>query len=125
MIVDPSVGLIKRVNKYQYGSRLEPNEVGATSSSTTIRPSSNLLKPQSSIQNKPAATLAQILKTPAPKKPWIQENPNQIAKNIFPPNTHSIPTHPSKTRLFYEFILVDTNSVEIFHNKDDHGNTLF
>ena len=36
---------------------------------------------------------------------------------MFPPGSNFQPEHPHKTQTFYEFILVDTNSVLLTHNK--------
>jgi len=57
------------------------------------------------------------------KKAWITPNPRQIVENLFPRDFHSIDM--CKTRTFYEFILVDTESIEVSHHKDDEGNIRF
>ena len=45
-------------------------------------------------------------------------NPSRIVRNILPTNFYFKPTSINKTRKFYEFILIDTNSVSIKHYKD-------
>ena len=45
-------------------------------------------------------------------------NPYKVPSKIFPPDFHFKPISNSKTRQFYEFILVDTDSVSIKHHKD-------
>lgn len=59
------------------------------------------------------------------EKYWIASNINTIPLKIFPLDFHYIPTDPTKTRTFYEFILVDTDSVEISHTKDKENNIQF
>ncbi|RDX95104.1 hypothetical protein CR513_22420, partial [Mucuna pruriens] len=49
-------------------------------------------------------------------------SPIQITKTLFPPDFHYLPIHPYKTRTFYEFILVDTDCIGIFHTQDKQGN---
>ncbi|MED6110720.1 hypothetical protein PIB30_045429 [Stylosanthes scabra] len=46
------------------------------------------------------------------------EFPHKVIPKIFPTGFHFRPTSPIKTRQFYEFILVDTDSVAIKHYKD-------
>nr|KYP37800.1 polyprotein [Cajanus cajan] len=46
------------------------------------------------------------------------KNPNKISQKIFPEGFHFKPLALNKTRKFYEFILVDTDSVAIKHYKD-------
>jgi hypothetical protein len=43
--------------------------------------------------------------------------PRQVVSHMFPPGWYFQPEHPHKTQTFYEFILVDTNSVLLTHNK--------
>jgi hypothetical protein len=45
------------------------------------------------------------------------QNPRQVVSQMFPPGWYFQPEHPHKTQTFYEFILVDTNSVLLTHNK--------
>ncbi|RDX87422.1 hypothetical protein CR513_31106, partial [Mucuna pruriens] len=52
------------------------------------------------------------------EKDQAQANPIHVAITLFPPDFHYLPTHLHKTRTFYEFILVDTDSIEIFHTQD-------
>ncbi|RDY07393.1 hypothetical protein CR513_08510, partial [Mucuna pruriens] len=56
------------------------------------------------------------------EKDQAKVNPIQIVKTLFPPDFHYLPIHPHKTKTFYEFILVDTYSIEIFHTQDKQGN---
>ena len=46
------------------------------------------------------------------------KNPFKATAKAFPQGFHFRPTSISKTRKFYEFILIDTNSVSIKHFKD-------
>ncbi|XP_057442877.1 uncharacterized protein LOC130734457 isoform X2 [Lotus japonicus] len=52
-------------------------------------------------------------------------SPREIATQLFPTNFHYVPGHPKKTRLFYEFILVDSDSIEVTHNQDKQGEIAF
>ena len=49
---------------------------------------------------------------------YWDKNPFKATAKAFPPGFHYRPTTLNKTRKFYEFILVDTNSVSIKHFKD-------
>ncbi|MED6151389.1 hypothetical protein PIB30_082027 [Stylosanthes scabra] len=49
------------------------------------------------------------------------ESPNKVIPKIFPTGFHFKPISPRKTRQFYEFILVDTDSVSIKHYKDKNN----
>ncbi|RDX80910.1 Enzymatic polyprotein, partial [Mucuna pruriens] len=55
----------------------------------------------------------------------IKENLKDLIAHIFPKSFHYLSNDFSKSQRFYEFILVDTDSTEITHNKDDQGNILF
>ncbi|RDY06063.1 hypothetical protein CR513_10017, partial [Mucuna pruriens] len=55
----------------------------------------------------------------------IKENLKDLIAHIFPKSFHYLSNDFSKSQRFYEFILVDTDSAEITHNKDDQGNILF
>ena len=46
------------------------------------------------------------------------KNPFKATAKAFPPGFHFKPISTNKTRIFYEFILIDTNSVSIKHFKD-------
>ena len=46
------------------------------------------------------------------------KNPFKATAKAFPQGFHFRPTSISKTRKFYEFILIDTNSVSIKHFKN-------
>ena len=46
------------------------------------------------------------------------KNPFKATTKAFPPGFHFKPTATNKTRIFNEFILIDTNSVSIKHFKD-------
>ena len=49
---------------------------------------------------------------------WINTQPREIASKLFPLAFQYLPSHILKTRTYYEFILIDTESVEITHTKD-------
>jgi len=59
------------------------------------------------------------------EKAWITPNPRQIVENLFSQDFHYLPIDICKTITFYEFILVDIESIEVSHNKDDKGNIEF
>jgi len=44
---------------------------------------------------------------------------------MFPQDFHYPPIDTTKTRTFYEFILVDTDSVEISHTQDNNGHIMY
>ncbi|MED6200143.1 hypothetical protein PIB30_082319, partial [Stylosanthes scabra] len=52
------------------------------------------------------------------------ESPNKVIPKIFPTGFHFKPISPNKTRQFYEFILVDADSVSIKHYKDKNNSGL-
>ena len=45
------------------------------------------------------------------------QNPRQVISQMFPPGWYFQPEHPHKSQTFYEFILVDTNSILLTHSK--------
>lgn len=49
---------------------------------------------------------------------------NRIPSKIFPSNFHFEPITPNKTQIFYEFILVDTDSVAIKHFRDPKDDSI-
>ncbi|KAH1162250.1 hypothetical protein GYH30_000938 [Glycine max] len=49
---------------------------------------------------------------------YWDKNPFKATAKAFPPGFHYKPIATNKTRKFYEFILIDTNSVSIKHFKD-------
>jgi len=59
------------------------------------------------------------------EKSQDKNNPKQLVSFLFLQSFHYIPTHPNKPKLFYEFILVDIDFVEVSHNKDSNGNIQF
>ncbi|KAL5127898.1 polyprotein [Glycine soja] len=83
---------------------------------------------------KPSQPLTQQESTPQPNNSYISKNkffnvlqmeleywdknPFKATAKVFPPGFHYRPTATNKTRKFYEFILIDTNSVSIKHFKD-------
>ncbi|KAL5148920.1 polyprotein [Glycine soja] len=83
---------------------------------------------------KPSQQLTQQESTPQPSNSYISKNkffnvlqmepkywdknPFKATAKVFPPGFHYRPTATNKTRKFYEFILIDTNSVSIKHFKD-------
>ncbi|KAH1119404.1 hypothetical protein GLYMA_17G210600v4 [Glycine max] len=52
------------------------------------------------------------------------KNPFKATTKVFPPGFHFRPNATNKTRIFYEFILIDTNSVSIKHFKDTNDPNL-
>ena len=51
---------------------------------------------------------------------WTNMQPREIAARFFPSSFHYLPANTLKTRTFYEFILVDTGSVEITHKQEQN-----
>ncbi|RDX96529.1 putative enzymatic polyprotein, partial [Mucuna pruriens] len=49
----------------------------------------------------------------------------KIAKTLFPPDFHYLSIHSQKTQTFYEFVLMDTDSIEILYTQDKQGNIQF
>ena len=49
---------------------------------------------------------------------YWDKNPFKATTKAFPSGFHFKPTTINKTRTFYEFILIDSNSVSIKHFKD-------
>ena len=49
---------------------------------------------------------------------YFEKNPRAVAEKIFPSGWHFQPKDPSKTQKFYEFILVDIDSLAIKHYKN-------
>ncbi|KAG5094274.1 hypothetical protein JHK84_049862 [Glycine max] len=49
---------------------------------------------------------------------YWDKNPFKATTKAFPPEFHFKPIANNKTRTFYEFILIDSNSVSIKHFKD-------
>lgn len=48
---------------------------------------------------------------------FMDSNPWKIVEKVFPKEWHFLPRDPLKTNIFYEFILVVTDSVAIKHYK--------
>ncbi|KAH1241632.1 polyprotein [Glycine max] len=83
---------------------------------------------------KPSQSLTQQESTPQPGNSYISKNkffnvlqmepeywdknPFKATTKVFPQGFHYRPIAANKTRKFYEFILIDTNSVSIKHFKD-------
>ncbi|KAH1265451.1 putative Polyprotein CP [Glycine max] len=83
---------------------------------------------------KPSQLLTQQESTPQPGNSYISKNkffnvlqmepeywdknPFKATAKVFPPGFHYRPIATNKTRKFYEFILIDTNSVSNKHFKD-------
>ncbi|RDX79930.1 hypothetical protein CR513_39584, partial [Mucuna pruriens] len=59
------------------------------------------------------------------EKELVKQNSQQITKTIFPQDFHYPLIHPSKIRTFYEFVLLDSDSIELNHTKDQNGNIIF
>ncbi|KRH55896.1 hypothetical protein GLYMA_06G289100v4 [Glycine max] len=54
----------------------------------------------------------------------LNKNPFKATTRVFPPGFNFKPTAINKTRTFYEFILIDTNSVSIKHFKGPNDPSL-
>ncbi|KAL4374053.1 hypothetical protein AHAS_Ahas05G0143300 [Arachis hypogaea] len=54
------------------------------------------------------------------EKEWFKKDRKTLYKTIFPNTFHYIPINPQKTQKFYEFILVDTGSIELTHYRDSN-----
>jgi len=52
---------------------------------------------------------------------YWDKNPFKATIKVFPTGFHFKPTTNNKTRTFYEFILIDSNSVSIKHFKDPNN----
>jgi len=59
------------------------------------------------------------------KPEFWDKNPFKATAKAFPPGFHFKPTATNETRIFYEFILIDTNSVSIKHFKDPNDTNLY
>ena len=46
---------------------------------------------------------------------WKNENPSKLASRIIPPQYNYLYDHIGKDQRWYEFILVDTDSIELTH----------
>ena len=58
------------------------------------------------------------------EKSWQQESSRQTTQNIFPSNFEYLLTHFQKTRQFYEFVLIDTDSIELSHKMNVEDNKI-
>ena len=97
------------------------NDSSSNSQSQVNSPSQiNLTK---SFPSPHSAESLQIIKSPEVNVFPIEQqiahiqNPKQVVSHMFPPGWYFQPEHPHKTQTFYEFILVDTSSVLLTHNK--------
>jgi hypothetical protein len=92
------------------------NSQSQASSSSQINLSKRFPSPHS-------ADSLQIIKSPEvnifPIEQQIAhiQNPRQVVSQMFPPGWYFQPEHPYKSQTFYEFILVDTNSILLTHSK--------
>ena len=59
------------------------------------------------------------------EKEWNNISPRDLAQQLFPPSFHYLPYGFKQTRTFYEFILVDTDSIEVTHNTDKDNNIIY
>ena len=59
------------------------------------------------------------------EKEWKNSSPRDLVQQLFPPSFQYLPHDSKKTRTFYEFILVDTDSIEVTHNTDKDNNIIF
>ncbi|KAL4371334.1 hypothetical protein AHAS_Ahas06G0155400 [Arachis hypogaea] len=58
------------------------------------------------------------MKITALEKKWFKMDRRTLYKTIFPNTFHYLSISIQKIQIFYEFILVDTGSIELTHNKD-------
>ena len=56
---------------------------------------------------------------------WNQLTPRDLAQQLVPPFFHYLPQDLKQTRTFYEFILVDTDSIEVTHHTDKDNNIVY
>ncbi|KAL5166154.1 hypothetical protein HKD37_18G051167 [Glycine soja] len=91
----------------------ESNDDFETDLQTMIQ---NTKRSKTIVNPKGKQTLSQQ-KTPPPK-PTNNKNPFKATTKAFSPGFHFKPTTTNKTRIFYKFILTNTNSVSIKHFKD-------
>ncbi|KAG4944306.1 hypothetical protein JHK85_048952 [Glycine max] len=90
-------------------SSLKPKKEGSSTQIVTI-------KPEPSTQEPPK---------PATMEPeYWDKNPFKATAKAFPPGFQFKPTAINKIRTFYEFILIDSNSVSIKHFKDPKDQSL-
>jgi hypothetical protein len=95
----------------------------SSSSSQTQTSSSSQISLSRAFPSPHSADSLQINKSPEinlfPIDQQIEhiQNPRQVVSHMFPPGWNFQPEHPHKSQTFYEFILVDTNSILLTHCK--------
>jgi hypothetical protein len=93
------------------------------SSSQTQASSSSQITLSQAFPSPHFAESLQIIKSPEvnifPIDQHIEhiQNPKQVVSHMFPLGWYFQPEHPHKSQTFYEFILVDTNSILLTHSK--------
>jgi hypothetical protein len=103
-----------------YAQTVTASTLKSSASSNDSPSQINLTKPFPSPQS---IESLQVFKSPEVNIFSIEQqitnihNPLQVVSHIFPPEWCFQPEHPHKTQTFYEFILVDTSSVLLTHNK--------
>ncbi|XLU63745.1 hypothetical protein S245_022954, partial [Arachis hypogaea] len=86
----------------------------------TMPPQSNQTQPANTQFKQPSTYISKnkfssvLLMEPE----FWEKSPFKVIPKVFPPGFHFRPTALNKTRQFYEFILVDSDSVSIKHYKD-------
>ena len=102
-------------------SQSKSNE--SSSSSQTQASSSSQISLSRAFPSPNSADSLQIIKSPEvnifPIEQQIEhiQNPRQVVSHMFPQGWNFQPEHPHKSQTFYEFILVDTNSILLTHCK--------
>jgi hypothetical protein len=102
-------------------SQSKSNE--SSSSSQTQASSSSQISLSQAFSSPHSAESLQIIKSPEvnifPIDQQIEhiQNPRQVVSHMFPPRWNFQREHPHKSQTFYEFILVDTNSILLTHCK--------
>jgi hypothetical protein len=102
-------------------SQSKSNE--SSSSSQTQASSSSQISLSRAFPSPHSADSLQIIKSPEanifPIDQQIEhiQNPRQVVSHMFPQGWNFQPEHPHKSQTFYEFILVDTNSILLTHCK--------
>jgi hypothetical protein len=111
--------------KLTASSSLKPQSKSheSSSSSQTQTSSSSQISLSRAFPSPHSADSLQINKSPEinlfPIDQQIEhiQNPRQVVSHMFPPGWNFQPEHPHKSQTFYEFILVDTNSILLTHCK--------
>ncbi|RDX67953.1 Orf V, partial [Mucuna pruriens] len=92
---------------------------------TITRPKSEPIITAHELSNDPYVEKPKLLPIMTLESYMIKEDLKTLIAHIFPKNFNYLPNNQLKTQIFYEFILVDTDSAEITHTEDDQGSVLF